>query len=129
MSTELTDGLYQIDGPAVPRFGIAGPADGQIIEVVYKILSFYGSREDCEAIHAQLITSLLDSFAQVAATGMSAPIVWWRHRPEVRQDPEDPGRWQFYARFDTTPALPDLFWHDWECPEGDMPRRASEVIG
>jgi hypothetical protein len=130
VTTQDRQGIYHIDGPPVPGFVLEDK--GMHIEVVYKVVSFYGTRDDCQRAQMNLMMAVQDELKKPQegqTQAIVAPIIWWRRRPEIREDMDDSGRFQFYARFATTPALPADFWEHWGTEEGAMPKRATEVTG
>jgi hypothetical protein len=129
-TTQDAKGIYHIDGP--PTAGFVLEDKGARIVVAYKIVSFYGTRDDCQRAQMNLVTQVQEALSKPqegSTEAITAPIIWWRRRPETRQDLDDSGRWQLYMRFGTTPELPPEFWEYWGVEEGAMPKRASEVIG
>jgi hypothetical protein len=133
--TEVDEhGICHIDGPPYAGFAIAEHSDGtgQRVEIIYKMLRYIGSEQDCrDACQAllNLVISELQDLEEVAFDNRHLrKIIWWRRRPEFIHDP-DSGRWCFSCRFDTTPKLPDTFWERWMVAEGMPGRNAKEVIG
>lgn len=144
MSTERDQyGVYHIDGPPVGGFAVVENPDGSgaRIDVVYKTLCFYGTKEQCEEVYADfmvLVASQLQDLVgenpakpvhpRVQSFPRLQPIIWWRKRKEIEVDVEDPGRWVLYCRLDTTPPLPVEIWERWGKKEGEMPKRAAEFV-
>ena len=137
MSTEKDEyGVYHIDGPPVAGFILAEHPDGtgQRVSIVYKTLRYIGTIGECEEAKKWLMNIVVSELQdlinlQPQTYPTTQPIIWWRHRPTIEQDEEDQNRWILYARFDTTPLLPLLFWEQWGTPESLPARRAREVIG
>src|SRR5262249_22256412 len=102
MST-ITDenGINHIDGPPVRGFVIAEHPDGSgnRVEVVYHTLRYAGSKEDCEQGYKNIINLIISEMQDLVKVWenqfMLHPIIWWRKRLELIEDPENPGYWRF----------------------------------
>jgi hypothetical protein len=135
MTTELIYDVYHIDGPPFYGFAIAEHPDGsgQRVEIRYRTLRYAGTKQECEDAYKwlmNLILSELDDLQKIQVKDLgSHKIIWWRHRVDYEQSKDDSNRWRFYCRLATTPPLPDIFWEQWETPEGSLNRNAREVCG
>lgn len=124
-------GVCHIDGPPVTAFAIAENSDGSgnRVEVIYRLIKFYGTREECEdawgAILDLIRAELKDLCVAQLVPRLTHPIIWWRRRPEYIQEERV---CHFSCRLATSPPLPDTFWQRWETPDGKQGRPANEVI-
>lgn len=136
-------GVYHIDGPPVGGFAVVENPDGSgaRVDVVYKVLSFYGTKEQCEEAYESFMSLVVSQLQDLVGENPAKPvdpsigrypcvrpIIWWRKRKEIEKDFEDPGRWVLYCRFDTTPPLPTEIWDRWGKKEGELPKRAAEFV-
>ena len=135
MSTEVDEhGVYHIDGPPYAGFAISN-LNGQRVEVIYKLFRYCGSRSECEEAYNRLMNLViselqdLDQIDLVERKKYCTMIIWWRRRVDYVQDPDDPGRWAFSCRFDTTPPINPEFWDRWETKEGSVHRNVKDIIG
>lgn len=134
MTTTCENDIYHIDGPPINAFAIAEYPDGSgnRVEIVYRVIRFSGdSMEEIQSAWMKIFNIMQAELKELNSSQVNnrfaREIIWWRRRPEFCAG-LDEGKCRCYARFATTPPLPDTFWEKYGVPEYEKTPTAKELI-